>query len=167
MSFANYIEATFSLAYRGSLDSDYMSHDLLSGSSVARQERLRSKRLFVPAARNLINNLTGLDIRASQWTNYRWNKEFFEITSRLHVFIPMTSARPVGLSLPQTAWVKLNCLRIGVLQFHLSMHKWGLTLSSNRKFGASEQTADHVVLACFIHWAPHGARGLTVLDNET
>ena len=33
--------------------------------------------------------------------------------------------------------------------------------------GASEQTADHVLTACPIHWAPHGARGLTVLDDET
>ena len=141
-----------------------MSHDRLSGSSVTRQERLRSKRLFVPAARNLIYSVTGLGIRASQWMNYRWNTEFFEITSRLRDFIPMTSARPVELSLPRT-WVKLNCLRTGVSQFHLPMHKWGLTLSSNCKCGAFEQTADHVVIACSIHWAPHGARGFTVLDN--
>ena len=30
-----------------------------------------------------------------------------------------------------------------------------------------EQTADHVLTACSIHRAPHGARGLTVLDDET
>ena len=33
--------------------------------------------------------------------------------------------------------------------------------------GAYEQTADHVLAACPIHRAPHGARGLTVLDDET
>ena len=32
---------------------------------------------------------------------------------------------------------------------------------------ASEQTAEHVQTACPIHPAPHGARGLTVLDDET
>ena len=32
---------------------------------------------------------------------------------------------------------------------------------------ASEQTTDHVLTACPIHRAPHGARGLTVLDDET
>ena len=33
--------------------------------------------------------------------------------------------------------------------------------------GAAEQTADHVPIACFIHRAPHGARGLRILDDET
>ena len=37
----------------------------------------------------------------------------------------------------------------------------------NCECGASEQTADHVLTACPIHRAPHGARGLTVLDDET
>ena len=31
----------------------------------------------------------------------------------------------------------------------------------------SEQTADHVLTACPIHRASHGARGLTILDDET
>ena len=47
------------------------------------------------------------------------------------------------------------------------MHKWGLTLSPNCKCGASEQTADHVLTACPIHQAPHGAQSLTVLDDKT
>ena len=58
-------------------------------------------------------------------------------------------------------------LRTGVGQFHLSMLKWGLAPSPNCKCGASEQTADHVLTACPLHRAPHGARGLTVLDDET
>ena len=37
------------LAYRGSLQSDHILYDLLSGSSDACQERLRSRRPFVPA----------------------------------------------------------------------------------------------------------------------
>ena len=63
--------------------------------------------------------------------------------------------------------VKLNRLRTGVGRFHSSMHKWGLAPSSNYECGASEQTADHVLTAYPIHRAPHGARGLTVLDVET
>ena len=39
--------------------------------------------------------------------------------------------------------------------------------STDCECGASEQTADHVLTACPIHRAPHGARGLTVLDDET
>ena len=80
--------------------------------------------------------------------------------------MPGTGARPVGMDLPRAAWVNLNRLRTGVRQFHSFMHKWGLAPSPNCKCGASEQTADHVLTACPIHRAPHGARGLTVLDNE-
>ena len=69
--------------------------------------------------------------------------------------------------LPRAAWVKLNRLRTGVGRFHSSMHKWGLTPSPNCECGASEQTADHVLTACPIHRAPHGAPGLTVLDDKT
>ena len=84
-----------------------------------------------------------------------------------HVFVPETGARPVGMGLPQVAWVKLNCLWTGVGRFHSSMHKWGLAPSLNCKCGTSEQIADHVLTACPIHRAPHGAQVLTVLDHET
>ena len=46
---------TLFIAHRGSLDPG-----LLSRCSDARQERLRSRRPFVPAARNLLDNLAGL-----------------------------------------------------------------------------------------------------------
>ena len=134
--------ATLSLAYRGSLDPDYILNGLLSGSSDACQERLKSRRPFVSAARNLLDNLAGLGIRASNWTNHKWNAKYCENTSRLRVFITRSSARPVGMSLPRTAWVKLNRLRTGVERFHLSMHKWGLSPSPNCECGASEHARD-------------------------
>ena len=155
--------ATLSLAYRGSLDPDHILHDLLSGSSDTRQVRLR----FVPGARNLLDNLARLGIRASEWTNHKWKTEYCENVSRLRAFVPETGARPVGMDLPRAAWVKLNRLRTGIGRFHSSMHKWGLAPSPNCKCGASKQTADHVLTACPIHQAPYGARGLTVLDDET
>ena len=52
--------ATLSLAHRGSLDADHILHGLLSGSSDTRQVRLRSRRPFVPVARNLLDNLQDL-----------------------------------------------------------------------------------------------------------
>ena len=85
----------------------------------------------------------------------------------LRAFVPGAGARPVGMGLPRAAWVKLNRLRTGVGRFHSSMHKWGLAPSPNCECVASEQTADHVLTACPIHRAQHGARGLTVLDDET
>ena len=62
---------TLSLAYCGSLDPDHILHGILSGSSDTRQVRLRSRCLFVPGARNLLNNLARLGIRASEWTNQK------------------------------------------------------------------------------------------------
>ena len=55
--------ATLFLAHCGSLDPDHILYGLLSGSSDARQERLRSRRPFVPAARNLLDNLARAGIR--------------------------------------------------------------------------------------------------------
>ena len=63
--------ATLSLAYLGSLDPDHILYGLLSGSSDARQVRLRSRRPFVPVARNFLDNLGGLGIRASEWKNHK------------------------------------------------------------------------------------------------
>ena len=161
------MRATLSLAYCGSLDPDHILHGLLSGSADTRQVRLRSRRPFVPGARNPLNNLARLGIRASEWTNHKWKTEYCENASRLRAFVPETGARPVEMGLPRAAWVKLNRLRTGVGRFYSSMHRWGLAPSPNCECGASEQTADHVLTACPIHRAPHGARGLTVLDDET
>ena len=130
--------ATLSLAYRGSLDPDHILHGLLSGSSDNRQVRLRSRCPFVPAARNLLNNLSRLGIRASEWTNHKWKTEYCENASRLRAFMPETGARPVGMGLSRASWVKLNRLRTGVEQFHSSMHKWGLASLPNCECGASE-----------------------------
>ena len=74
------------------------------------------------------------------------------------------------MGLPRAAWVKLNRLRTGVGRFHSSMHKWGLASSPNCECGGSKQTVDYVLIvltACPIHRAPHGARGLMVLNDET
>ena len=132
--------ATLSLAYRGSLDPDHILYGLLSGTSDTRQVKLRPRRPFVPAARNLLHNLARLGIRASEWKNHKWKTEYRENASRIRGFVPGTGARPVGMGLPVAAWVKLNRLRTGVRRFHSSMHKWGLAPSPNCECGASEQT---------------------------
>ena len=155
------------MAHRGCLDPDHILYGLLSGSSDTGQVRLRSRHPFVPGARNLLDNLARLNIRASERTNHKWKTDYCEGASRLRVFVPGTGARPVGMGLLQAASVKLNRLRTGVGRFHSSMHKWGLAPSPNCECGASEQTANHVLTVCLIHQAPHGARVLTVLDDAT
>ena len=94
------------MAHRGSLDPDHILHGLLNVSSDTRQARLRSRRPFVPGARNLLENLVRLGIRASEWTNHKWKTEYCENVSRLRIFVPGTDARPVGMGLPRAACVK-------------------------------------------------------------
>ena len=63
------------------------------------------------------------------------------------------------MSLTRTAWVKFDRLRTGVGRFGSSMHKWGLAFSAKRECGASEQTADHIILTCPKHRAPQEIMG--------
>ena len=93
--------ATLSLVHRGSLDPDHILYGLLSGSSDTRQVRLRSRRPFVPVARNLLDNLARLGIRASEWTNHKWNTEYSENASRLRAFVPRTAAGLLGWAYPE------------------------------------------------------------------
>ena len=143
---------TLFLAHCGSLEPDHILYGFLSGSSDTGQVRLRSRRPFVPSAWNLLDNLARLGIRASEWTNHKWKTEYYKNASRLCAFVSGIGARPIGMGLPQAAWVKLNYLWTGVGGFHSSMHKWGLAPSLNCECGISEQTADHVLTACPIYW---------------
>ena len=99
---------TLCLAYCGSLDPDHILYGLLSGFSDTRQVRLRFRRPFVPAERNLLDNLARIGIRASVWTNHKWKTEYCEGASRLRAFVPGTGTRPVGMGLPRAAWVSLT-----------------------------------------------------------
>ena len=113
------------------------------------------------------SGVVSIKCRSINFRDHKWKMEYCENASRLRAFVPGTGARPVGMGLPRAVWVKLYRLRTGVGRFHSSMHKWGLAPSPNCECGVFEQTADHVLTACPIHRAPHGARGLRVLDDET
>ena len=115
----------------------------------------------------LLQDLTELDICAAQWTDFKWSTKYSECSSDLRAFIPRTSTRPMGMGLPRSSWVRLNRLQAGVGCFQSFMHKWGLAPTSNCKCGTVEQTAEHIILTCPIHWAPTGIRGLMVLDIDT
>ena len=99
--------ATLSLAYCESLNPDYILYGLLSGSDT-RQVRLRSRCLFVSAARNLLDNLARLGICTSEWTNHKWKMEYCKNASRLHAFVPRTGARPVGMGFPRACRLVLG-----------------------------------------------------------
>ena len=159
--------ATLSLAYRGNLDPGHILYELLAGSPDGHRERLKSRRPFVLAARKLLQDLTELDVRSAQWTDFKWNTEYSECSPDLCAFISRVSTRPMGMGLPRSSWVRLNRLLAGVGCFQSFMHKWGLASTSNCGCGAAEQTAEHIILICPVHRAPTGIRGLTVLDVDT
>jgi len=71
------------------------------------------------------------------------------------------------MTLPRTAWVRINRLRTGVGRFRSCLYKWVMAPSAPCDYGAEEQTVDHVVLQFPMHLPPHGLHGLTVLDDET
>ena len=95
------VRVSLSLAYRGSLDPDHILYGFLNGSSDACQERLRSRHLLVPAAWNLLNNFARLSIRASEWTNHKWNAEYYKNTPWFRNFVSRTGDRPVGCACPE------------------------------------------------------------------
>ena len=100
--------ATLSLAYRGSLDPDHILYDFLSESSDNRQVRLRSRRPFVPDARNLLDNLARLGIRASEWTNQKRKTEYYENASRLRAFVPGPVPGLLGWAYPEKLGLNLT-----------------------------------------------------------
>ena len=157
--------ATLSLGNRSSLDPGHILHGQLTEPQVVSKERLKSKHLFVPAARKLLHNLSELGIRAAQWKNLTWDTKYSKSMSALGVYILRVSTRPIGRSLTRAAWVKINRLRTGVGRFGSFMYKWGLT--SSCECGANEQTADHIILTCPTHRASRGIMDPTVLDDET
>ena len=75
--------ATLSLAYRGSLNPGHILYELLAGPPDGHRERLKSRCPFVPAARKLLQDLTESDIRAAQWTDFKWSTEYSECSSDL------------------------------------------------------------------------------------
>ena len=100
-----------------------------------------------------MHNLSELGIRAAQLTNLTWDTDYSKSMSVLCFYIPRVSTRPIGMSLTRTACDKLNHLHIGVGRFGSSLHKWRLASLAKCKCGASEQTADHIILTCPSHRA--------------
>ena len=138
--------ATLSLTNRSSLDPGHILHEQLTEPQAASKKRLKFRHPFVPAAQKLLHNLSELGIRAAQWTNLTLDTKYSESMSALGVYFPRVSTRPIGRNLTRTAWVKLHRLRTGVGGFGSSMRKWGLASSAKCECGASEQTADHIIL---------------------
>jgi len=78
--------------------------------------------------------------------------------TRLRTLIPDTGTHPPEMTLPRTAWVRINRLRTGVGRFRSCLYEWGMASSAACECGAEEQTVDHVVFQCPIHRPRNGFR---------
>ena len=132
--------AALSLANCSSLDPGHILHGQLTDLQDASKEGLKFRHVFASAARKLLHNLSELGIHAAHWTNLTWDTEYSKNMSALGVYIPRVSARPIGMSLTRTAWIKLNCLCTGVGRFGSSMHKGGLASSAKCECGVNPFT---------------------------
>ena len=112
------------------MDPKHLLHQLMVGSITAHEERLRSRHFFVLAARKLLNELSKLSTRAALWIDYKWDMKYSKDQSELRFFVSRPNARPLGMSLPVSIWVRVNRHPIGVGRFQSSMHKWGFASTS-------------------------------------
>ena len=88
---------------------------------------LKSRHPFVPDAQKLISSSDYNNRCAALWVDHRRNAEWLENTTRLRTFIPDIGTHPLGMTMPRTAWVRLNHLRTGVRHFRSYLHTWGMT----------------------------------------
>ena len=68
--------ATFSQAYHTLMDFKHQLHQLMIRPITARKEKLRSRHLFVPAVRELLNELSKLSIPAAPWFDCKWDVKY-------------------------------------------------------------------------------------------
>ena len=152
-----------------------MLHERLLSPLYGEHRQLKSRRPFVPAALDLLNDadadatpmLNDADAdtsAAGSWADHKWNTEWQECTSLLYGFIAFVGSLPSVMHFPRPAWVRLNRHRTGVGLFRSTMHKWGMAPSPACECGADEQTADHLIISCSIYRHPNGPGGLASDD---
>ena len=97
---------------------------------------------------------------AVHWVDHQWNAERAGNLQTPHI-IP----HPFEMTLPRRVGSGLTASLLVSDVFRFCLYKWGMASTAACECGAEEQTIDHVVLKCLIHWPPHGLHGLTVLDK--
>jgi len=81
---------------------------------------------WYPPHNNLSVHLT-TTLLAALWVDHRWNGEWLDKPTRLCTFIPDTTTNPPGMTLPRTAWVRLNrlCTVVGTFPLLLTQMGYG------------------------------------------
>ena len=99
-------------------------HSVHTCPSSANARQLKSRHPFVSVAQQLISLSDNNNIRAVQCADQQWNEEWTDNPKRLRIFIPDTGTHPLGMTLPRTAWIRLNRLSTGVGRFRSCLYKW-------------------------------------------
>jgi len=115
----------------------HLLHSLTCPSS-GNAQHLKSRHPSVSAAQQL-NSLSDKSNRsAALLADHQRNTKWLENTTRLHTF--NTGTRHLGMPLPRTVWVWLNCFLIGVGRFRSFLHKCVMAPSATCECDAEEQT---------------------------
>ena len=85
------------------LGPDHNLHGQLQRSQNGSKERLKSRRLFVPAARKILDSISETGIGSAHWRNTKWNVEHNKGRSAIHTFIPRVSTRLLGMGFPRAS----------------------------------------------------------------
>ena len=96
------------------MDPKHLLHQSMVRPTIGHEDGLQSRHPFVSEARKLLNEVSKLNILAAQWIDCQWDAKYSECQSELRLFVPRSSARPLGKVLPRPAWVRFNCLCTGV-----------------------------------------------------
>ena len=126
----------------------------LSSPPYGGHRQLKSRRPFVPAALELLNDLDKTNTSAAHWADYRWSMEWLENTSWLYKFIADVNSSPHGINFPRSTWVKLNRLQSGVGSFRFNNLQMGYDSFSG--LWVRRRGADHVLKTCPIYSYPNG-----------
>ena len=83
---------------------------------------------------------TSAQYRTDKWTEWDiYNSKAIQVPSE---------QLPTGTEQPRTDWVTVNRARAKIVKTAISMHKWNLAPASERPYGDSNQTMQHIITDC-------------------
>ena len=81
----------------------HMLHERLLFPPYGGHRQLKSRRPFVPATLDMLNDVDALSTsEAGSWADHKWNTEWQECDLRLHGFIAERRFSAIGNAFPQT-----------------------------------------------------------------
>jgi len=89
------------------MEPGHLLHSALTRPLSANAQRLKSRHPYMPTAQQ-------------QWADLQWSTEWADNPTRLCIFILNFATHTLGITLPRTACVRLNCLCTSVRCFHSS-----------------------------------------------